>query len=262
MMKKTLKLENPGLTKENFKNWMTQKSNKPIKYLAGINRPILPSHVTKLANSVTKMGIIRPIVLTSISFIDGKPAWYIIDGQHLFNALLRNGVDIPYVFIDVKDKKDLVEKIALLNASSKSWVIQDYVTAWASLENDYVKLNTYFNIYDLEFTVLATILANQIPYSRVGNSPITKKIKNGEFKIIEEEHVVKILDQLTDVLSILKRQNRHENFYLCSEYVSFCKNSVNYDHKKFMKKLHDKKKDFILATQEEGKLKQLFEELK
>jgi hypothetical protein len=261
-MKKTLKLENPGLTKENFKNWITDKSKKSVKYLAGINRPITPSHVTKLSSSVTKIGIIRPIVIANISFIDGKPAWYIIDGQHLFNALLRLGLDIPYIFIDVKDKKDLVEKIALLNASSKSWGMQDYVTAWASLENDYVKLNTYFNIYDLEFTVLATILSNQIPYGRVGNAPVNRKIKNGEFRIIEEQHVVKIVDQLTDVLTILKRQNRHENIYLCSEYVSFCKNSVNYDHKKFMKKLHDKKKDFILATQEEGKLKQLFEELK
>lgn len=262
MMKKTLKLENPGLTKENFKNWITENSKKSVKYLAGINRPIIPYHVTKLAQSVTTMGVIRPIVIANISFIDGNPGWYIVDGQHLFNALLRNGLDIPYIFIDVKDKKDLVEKIALLNASSKTWTLQDYVTAWASLENDYVKLNTYFNIYDLEFSVLATILANQVPSIRVGGSPINVKIKTGEFRISEEEHVVKILDQLTDVLVLLKRQTRHENMYLCSEYVSFCKNSVNYDHKKFMKNLNDNKKHFVLATQEEGKLKELFETLK
>jgi hypothetical protein len=261
-MKKTLKLENPGLTKENFKNWMTEKSNKSVKYLAGINRAVMPSHVTKLANSVNKMGIIRPVVLANISFIDGKPAWYIVDGQHLFNSLLRNGMDIPYVFINVKDKKDLVEKIALLNASSKSWALQDYVTAWASLENDYVKLNSYFNIYDLEFTVLATILSNHIPHGRAGSAPINRKIKNGEFRIVDEQNVVKIIDQLTDVLSVLKRQNRQDNLYLCSEYVSFCKNSVNYDHKKFMKKLNDNKMNFALAIQEEGKLKQLFEKLK
>jgi hypothetical protein len=262
MMKKTLKLEYPGLTKENFKNWITDSNKKSVMYLAGINRPIIPYHVTKLAQALTIMGIIRPIVIANISFITGIPGWYIVDGQHLFNALLRLGMDIPYVFIDVKDKKDLVEKIALLNASSKTWSLQDYVTAWSSLENDYVKLNNYFNIYDLEFSVLATILANQIPPNRVGNSPITKKIKNGEFRIVEEEHVVKVIDQVTDVLAVLKRQTRHENIYLCSEYVSFCKNSVNYDHKKFMKNLNDNKKHFILATQEEGKLKELFETLK
>ena len=53
-----------------------------------------------------------------------------------------------------------------------------------------------------------------------------------------------------------------ENIYLCSEYVSFCKNSVNYDHKNFMKNLNNHKNHFVLATQEEGKLKELFETLK
>ena len=74
-MKKTLKLENPGLTKENFKNWITDKSKKSVKYLAGINRPIIPYHVTKLAQALTMMGVIRPIVIANISFIDGKPGW-------------------------------------------------------------------------------------------------------------------------------------------------------------------------------------------
>ena len=152
-MKKTLKLEYPGLTKENFKNWITDSNKKSVMYLAGINRPIIPYHVTKLAQALTMMGIIRPIVIANISFMSGIPGWYIVDGQHLFNALLRLGMDIPYVFIDVKDKKDLVEKIALLNASSKTWSLQDYVTAWSSLENDYVKLNNYFNIYDLAIFV-------------------------------------------------------------------------------------------------------------
>ena len=137
---------------------LKKDSKQSFSYLAGINRPINPSQVTKLANSVNKMGIIRPVVVAELSFIDGKKKLYIVDGQHLFNALIRNNMDIPYVVIDVKDKKDLVEKIALLNASSKNWAMVDYVTAWASLVPDYVRLNHYFQVYDFEISFLAGVL--------------------------------------------------------------------------------------------------------
>lgn len=260
-MKKQEKLIVPGLNKDNYKYWITDSNRKPVKYLAGIQRAIIPSHVTTIANAVTKMGVIRPVVIAIITFIDGNIGWYIVDGQHLFNALMRLNLDIPYTFINVTDKKDLVQKIAALNASSKNWALKDYINAWASLENDYVKLNTYFNIYDLEFGVLATILANQIPTSRVGSNPTHKKLKTGEFRIIEEANAIKTLDRLSDVLAVLKRQSRQENMYLCAEYVSFYKNSVDYNHERFMKNLNDNKNYFVLATQEEGKLTELFQTL-
>jgi len=252
----------PGLTKENFKNWITMNSKMAVNYLAGLNRGIIPAHVTTMTGSITKIGIIRPIVLCYISFIDGIPGWYIVDGQHLFNALLRISADVPYTIITVADKRDLVNKIALLNASSKNWALKDYVNAWSSLESDYVKLNNYFNIYDLEIGMLATILSNNTISRCPGGSTIVGKIKSGQFKIVEEEKAILLIDRLTDVLNNLNRQTRQENIYLCSEYVSFYKNCVNYDHKKFMKKLKTNKKQFELATQQQGKLKEMFETLK
>ena len=106
-------------------------SSKAFYYLAGINRPINPSQVTKLSESLLKLGILRPIIVAEISFLTGKKTSYIIDGQHLFNAMLRNNMDIPYKVIEIKNKVELVEAIALLNASSKSWTMIDYVTSWS-----------------------------------------------------------------------------------------------------------------------------------
>jgi hypothetical protein len=234
--------------------WLGDNAKSTFAYLAGINRPIYPAQVTKLAESINKMGVIRPIIIAELDFISGKKTKYIIDGQHLFNALIRNGMDIPYVTITVKDKKDLVETIAKLNASSKNWALVDYIVAWGALVPDYVKLNHYYQVYDFDMGVLASVL-NDI--STDGGN-IAKKIKNGTFKVINEEVNVRILNQLTDVLKIVPRMNRMENKYLCREYIKFCRNCSKYNHEKFLRNLEKNKEAFVLVTQEDGKLKELF----
>jgi hypothetical protein len=245
--------------KAKFKiNWLVKGSKTAFSYLAGINRPINPSQVTKLAESINKMGLIRPVVITEIDFISGKKVKYIVDGQHLFNACLRNNIDIPYVTISVADKKQLVETIALLNASSKNWTMADYVLAWSSLNPDYVKLNQYFNMYDFEITVLADIFSGGI----ASGGSISRKLKRGEFKIVNEKENIDIINNLTDLLKIVPRMNRFENRYLCTEYVKFRRTTKEYKHDLFIKKIQKNKTKFILATQEVGKLTEMFNKLK
>lgn len=236
---------------------LKKDANKSFSYLAGINRPINPAQVTKLAKSIDNMGIIRPVVIGRISFIDGKPTNYIIDGQHLFNALLRNNMDIPYIIVTVKDKKDLVEKIALLNASSKNWAMIDYITAWSCISEEYVKLKKYFNVYDIDLGTIASILTGGVS----DGGYITRKIKDGSFKVVDEKFNVQVLDCLTDILKVIPRMDRESNRYASREYITFLRTTPNYNHKKFMVNLESKKKDFVLATQEEGKLKKMFVEL-
>lgn len=237
------------------------KKGETLSYLAGINRPIDPAQVTKLAQSIDAMGLVRPIVVTTINFIEGRDVSYIIDGQHLFNAMLRNDIPIEYVEIDVEDLKDLVEKIALLNASSKSWKLTDYILAWSAVSEEYKKLNKYFNIYDFELSTLASILSCSSINTSGGNS-ITKTIKTGEFKIVDEARQVNLLDHLTDVLKIIPRMARFENRYVCSEYINF-RNAVGgaYRHKEFLTNLEKNKDKFVLATQQQQKLTEIFRKL-
>ena len=44
-------------------DYKTLKGNgtKGLQFLAGINRSIIPSHVTSMSTSLEKMGIIRPL---------------------------------------------------------------------------------------------------------------------------------------------------------------------------------------------------------
>jgi hypothetical protein len=260
MKAKTVKVK-----EDSYKNtllqikWLGENAKTTFAYLAGVNRSIYPSQVTKLANSINKMGIIRPIVVTEISFINGKKTKYIVDGQHLFNALIRNNMDIPYVTINIKDKQDLVETIAKLNASSKNWTLFDYMTAWSSLNENYVKLNHYFQVYDIELNILASILSDA--NSCASGGLITKKIKDGLFTVVNEKENVKIIEYLTDVLKIIPRMNRYENRYACSEFYKFAKSNNLYNHEKFISLLNKNKDKFILATQGEGKLSDLFKKM-
>jgi hypothetical protein len=244
-----------GFTKRNFKQWL---GTKKIGFLAGINRPIDPAQVTKIAASVDLIGVQRTLVIAELSFITGKKEWYIIDGQHLYHALMRNSQDIPYVVVEIKDKSDLVEKIALLNASSKSWCLNDYITAWGSLKTDYVKLNEYLNRYDIDKAFTASILMNN---GADGGNTI-RCIKRGDFVIVNEATNVKILDYVTDLLKVIPRQNRVENRYVCREYVKFVRACADYNHERFMKNIAKQKEQFKFVTQEEGKLSDFFYKLK
>ena len=87
-------------------------------------------------------------------------------------------------------------------------------------------------------------------------------IKRGKFKVVNEEQNKNLLDYLTDVLAIVPRMRRFENRYLCKEYVTFYRAmGSKYDHAKFLKKLSKNKLEFVLATQEPGKLVNLFTHL-
>jgi len=235
---------------------LSKTAKHGFKLLAGINRSIIPAQVTKLAKSLDTMGCIRPVVVSKITFLPEGPGLYIIDGQHLFHALLRNGMDIPYIEIVIKDKTDLIEKIALLNASSKNWSMSDYITAWCSISNEYVKLKKYYDTYDFDLSFLASLFMG-IPSN--GGS-VSKWIKSGKFQFkISEIEILKKLDYLTDVLKVIPRMNRLENRYVCNEYLEFLSSQgSSYDHKRFLNNLTKNKKSLILVTAEPHKLSEIF----
>jgi len=218
--------------------------------LAGTNRDIIPNHVTKMCNSIDKMGVIRPVVVATFDFLTGDPVTYIIDGQHLYHACMRLGYNVPYTEIQINDSVDLAEKLALLNNSSKSWSMHDYIKVWSNVEKDYVKLNRYFNTYDIELSQVADILMNNQCRFNLGGTNISGPIKRGEFKINDEKKGVFLLDCITDALKIIKRMDRMSNKLFISSYVNFINTCYLYDHKLFLANLKVNKDKFKMITQD------------
>lgn len=239
---------------------LKKNSTKGFSFLAGINRAINPSQVTRLADSIDKMGIIRPVVITKIKFIDSKEKEYIIDGQHLYTACLRNNLDIPYVTIEIKNVQELVETIALLNASSKAWTLQDYIQSWKIVNKDYQTLQELFQRYDIELSQLASILNKG--YCLPKNSHFsTKLLKSGNFVINNITAALLMLDRVTDALKTVPRLDRMSNVSFIAAFSTYSNHS-KYDHDKTMKYLLLNKNKFLLSTQDPEEFNKLFNQIK
>lgn len=206
-------------------------TNKGFKLLAGINRKVIPQQVTKLATSLNLMGFCRPVIVADLSYKKDNEL-YIIDGQHLYFASMRLDLDVPYRKIEVTSDQDLVEKIALLNSTSKSWTLQDYILAWSYIRPNYKKLSHYLNTYDIEISLIASMLHSG---STAYGSKINKVIKNGTLQIKNEARAVKLFDFITDALKIVPRMDRFSNRTFVAAYVEYINSdSAAYDHKSFM----------------------------
>jgi hypothetical protein len=240
---------------------LKMSGSKGFALLAGVNRPIIPQQVTKLASSIDMMGIVRPVVVSTFDFIDGNKTTYIIDGQHLYHALMRMGWDVPYVEIDIKDNVSLASHLALLNSSSKSWTMKDYILVWSGIKKDYVKLSKYFNTYDIELSQVAEILMNNTCTGNTGGSHVSKLIKKGEFAIDDEKRGVTILNYVTDALKLVKRMDRMSNKMFIASYVNFVNTCDRYDHKQFLANLKLNKDKFKTVTLDPEEYKKLLKSI-
>lgn len=232
---------------------LQKNASRGFYLLEGINRPIIPSQVTKLAESINKMGIIRPVVVCKTSIIDGSMKTYILDGQHLYSACLRNNSDIPYVETEVTSKADLIEKIALLNSSSKSWIISDYLQSWGSIKEDYKELLRLVGVYDIEASIIAGIL-----HGASSGGTISRIIKKGLFSIKNKEEKLVILDQITDILKSVPRMSRWDNKYFVGQWLNYRSTCGTYNHPKLIKYLKAHKTELLLATQDPEEMNKLF----
>lgn len=233
-----------------------------ILYFLAMNRGVNPAHVTKIAESIRAMGCIRSIVVVKTDLIDGVMRTYIVEGQHLFHALVRLGLPVTYVEITIDSISELISKMALLNASSKPWSMVDYIHAWSIVNPDIQKLSTYYRTYDMELSVMVSVLMDlEVPTSS-GGSTCLKHIKKGTLKIVNEKTAVTILKYIDDIFTVIKRLNREQNKFVCAEFVRVYRtNKSKYNHARFMKNLKKNKESFILATHEPQALVTMFKEL-
>lgn len=204
-----------------------------------INRGIDSKHVQKMIASIRKMGILRCVITTTTNIIEGVTKTYIIDGQHLATALEREGASIPYVEINVESEEDLVEKMAYLNNSSKSWDLMNYINAWKMIRPDYMKLFKWKNMYDIEITMLAIIGVNN-----AGFRYTTSSIKTGTFKITNPlaEQMCK---DFNDIFLKIGMSERTVKFQFLT---AFLQAYGTYDHKKVMSNLDKHLKTVKLMT--------------
>ena len=178
-----------------------------------MNREIRSEHVEKLVKSIRTMGIIRPVIICKTDVLEGEMKNYIVDGQHLATACEREGLSVPYVNIVCKDEIDIVEKMGMLNNSSKSWALLDYVNAYKFCFNDYMKLLKFKNLYNLELNMVAALCTNH--YSIVYNS---QSIRTGEF-IITNNKAELMCKDFSEIFLMINNVGRSVKFSFLNAFM-------------------------------------------
>lgn len=69
-----------------FKSYLSDLKKMPTYY----NRIVNKSHVSKLVHSIRELGLQRAVVVLKTNVFDGELNNYIIDGQHLAEAILMS----------------------------------------------------------------------------------------------------------------------------------------------------------------------------
>ncbi len=204
-----------------------------------MNRGIDSKHVQKMISSIRLMGVVRPVVTTTTNVIEGEVKTYIIDGQHLATALEREGQPIPYIETEVTSEEDLIEKMAYLNNSSKSWDLMNYINAWKMIRPDYMKLFKWKNMYDIEITMLAAIGVNN-----AGIKYTTSTIKTGNFQITNSK-AEEMCKAFNDIFLKIGMSDRSVKFQFLA---AFLQAYGTYNHTRVMSNIEKHMKTVKLLT--------------
>jgi len=204
-----------------------------------MNRAIDSKHVQKMIASLRLQGCVRVVQCCRTNIIEGEEKLYIIDGQHLATALEREGQPIPYIETEVTSEEDLIEKMAYLNNSSKSWDLMNFINAWKMIRPDYMKLFKWKNMYDIEITMLAAIGINN-----AGIKYTTSTIKTGNFQITNPK-AEDMCKEFNDIFLKIGMSDRSVKFQFLA---AFLQAYGTYNHTKVMSNIEKHMKTVKLLT--------------
>jgi hypothetical protein len=191
-----------------------------------MNRGIDSKHVQKMIASLRLQGCVRVVICCRTNIIEGEWKTYIIDGQHMATALEREGEPIPYIEVEIVSEEDLIEKMAYLNNSSKSWDMMNFINAWKMIRPDYMKLFKWKNMYDIEITMLAIIGVNNTAIQKS-----TGVIKTGNFKITNP-NAEEMCKAFNDIFLKIGKSDRAVKFQFLNAFMQAY--NPKYDHNKTM----------------------------
>ena len=156
-MKKSKKMANCFITK-NYSQFKKTKGNRPIN----------PSHVSKIKKAIAAKDLKLPILVTKNMDIR--------DGHHTFQARKDLGLEIYYIVLDSNDAFDM----ALLNSNRSGWNYNDYLNFFCTYQRkDYMILKSKVKEYEMPVQEAVAIFNNQV---RLKSSTMDD-FKEGRFKI-------------------------------------------------------------------------------
>ena len=218
------------------------KDYKKFKFMKG-NRGILDRKVNSLMESIQNNNLmdVNPIIVND--------KFYIIDGQHRFNALKNLGLEITYI---QKDNLTLKE-IQLLNSQTSNWAMNDFINSYCEIRNkNYIRFKEFSEKYNLTLREMLAL------FGRTDGDSMLRPIKNGSL-IFDEEKIKTMVDIAEKYYEIRKFFNWHHSF-LVRAFVKIVK-SPKYDHKRMIEKMNSVPNSYFIKGGDRKTMIRVFEDI-
>ena len=178
------------------------------------NRNINENHVKKLRESLKKRHIkeVPLIVVCNPTPDDGRPPFFIIDGQHRLKAIIEEGLPLTFVIcnsIDYKDDNDIINCIEILNTNDSNWDVTNFLTSKTALSNqNYIRYGETYQKFGFEHEIIFFLI------KKLGGSIDHKKFKLGNLLFDESlcTQVNEILTWLSQYVPIIHKYGKR--YYL------------------------------------------------
>jgi hypothetical protein len=209
----------------------TSPDYKTLLIIDEKNRDISSNHLRMMRESLLLFKKqLRPIIV-----MRKRGKFFILDGQHLYKALISLGWDIWYEVIEIKDEAELIRKIAMINSTSKKWTVRNFIDLWAPISQHYRILRDLLGEYRLDVCNLASLLSGNGP---VNSGSYAIEIQSGRFEIVNRCNTIIFLNNLEDIFKVvnIKRVVRHTR-YITREYFNLMAVRKSYNHRKFLRSL-------------------------
>lgn len=211
-------------------------------YLLDFNRKINERHVNVMMTSIRQIAVVRSIVIAEVNFLESATLKYIVDGQHLYYGIVRLNDDkefvkkhgmlrIPITLVYPKNKAELISMMAKLNTTANSWILSDYIHAWAAISNanDYLILKELQAQYGYTYSTLCTVMNSQTPNHAI------ERMKKGTYKIQEERLGIQILEYLKQAFTVFPRGMHSEQRVFVESFIAFFLSiRKTYNHVRFV----------------------------
>jgi hypothetical protein len=156
---------------------------------------------TRLENSIKSHGVMSVIILIYSTALKGIRELYCLDGGHRLHFFTYLNLDFNVLILpDENNLSVLIDKIAILNNSSKSWTLYDFINVYCEAgKNDYKVLNAMYTRTGIPVGILSQMLMGKLNRAKASLNPI----KNGTFEI----KALKVTNETIDLLKKLPKMS-------------------------------------------------------
>jgi hypothetical protein len=190
------------------------------------NRVTTTAHNKKMYLSVELLRyVLRPIV---VALVNGK--YYIIDGQHLYRALVSMNLPVEFYLIEAESETEALKVMKQMNSSARRWGLSQFVKVntndkKANAYNKLLKFVTdYCDSVGMTIKVMSAIMYSEATF----NENASAKAINGDY----------FVQNVPDV-RIKKRLDSLKRFYRITKMTP-----TNYLNAGFMQLVYDKRDTF------------------